>query len=482
MFRWMDTTAPGVRVGTIRERTVPSFPVTVDNSLIPAFNEGLAEDEDPYVEAPEGLIRILTPTVSLPADQLQTQIQVELDKSVLLEGGVLQEFPNYVVPVRVQTESAKALKDGEAFDLQGLMTGNTVTYICVTYAKTGISAVVREWGLYSTSGAWYAGLDGFAAGADRTIAMNDDYVFVSHSAGTPGIYALNRSNGSFAKKLDISPAAANGCTFPVSCVRMIPNENGDDILLFCSLKGDGAQHLYVYAYVNGIDAAPVQILDFLHDVKGGADDWRRYGDRFTVEGTWQNGRLWFHNWSGGSGKTAVFTLANGVVTNADDPVDYLLDSTSGIKDVVLYPGFPDVLVTATDKAGIYQNTGTNQLNGWYLWNKTTDLPDQALTYGYNFFNFHGMAYMAYMKMASANGTAGSLVVIDDESEKPADFPAQLAARTNARIFPIQGETEDAVSAVAATSSVGDCTVRTIGSSTYIAVLMQGCGLSLFQLQ
>ena len=41
---------------------------------------------------------------------------------------------------------------------------------------------------------------------------------------------------------------------------------------------------------------------------------------------------------------------------------------------------------------------------------------------------------------------------------------------------------EAESALASGDSIGDCCVRYINGSTYVAVLVQGCGLSLFQLQ
>lgn len=458
-----------------------TFPVEVDNSLVATYD---AEHEEEYVAAPEGLVTVLTPTATIAAGSTSARIQVRLDKSMLVENGALKKFPNYVVPVRLKSESIAAERNGAAFTLKGLDIANTVTYIVIKRAAEGIEVVVRSWGKYSPSTAWYSYLDGFAAGADRTIAMDNNYVYVAHSAGTPGIYALSISNGEFVKKLDVSPAEGNGCTFPVSCVRTIPSGQGGDILLFSSLKVDADQHLYVYAYKDGVDAAPVEILDYLKDVKPGDPDWRRYGDRFTVKGTWQDGELWFHTWSDSRGKTVVFKIVNGEITNPDDPMDYLLDAQgTGIRDVALYPGFEDVLVTKVTAAGIYHNTGDNSFNKWYQWTKTTDLPDFALTYGYNFFTFHGKKYMAYVRLASENATQARLVIIDDESRSPSDFVAQLQAQAGYREFPLQSEEDfEAKSAVPAGSTVGDCVVKDVNGVTYVAALLQGGGLSLFQLQ
>ena len=472
-----------------------TLPVSIDNSLIAEFNENA---EEVWTAAPEGLVSVVRETVSIPEGSSSATFQVVLDKGKLpFTDGVLQEFPPYVAPVKVDASSIKATMSGSDFDLKGLGLGNMVTYICVSYASNGISVVVREWGLYSREAAWYNDLEGFASGSDRTIAMDDEYVYIAHSNGTPAIYALSRSNGSFVKKLDVSPAEGNSCTHPVSCVRMIKNEAGNDILLFCSLKTEADQHLGVYAYVNGTAGAPVQILDFLHDNKGGADDWRRYGDRFTVEGTWQNGKLWFLTWHDGTyGKMLGFHIENGVVVNPEDPEDYYIaNDKAGIKDVIRYPGWDKFLVTRNGRGNIY-SVGAPGVNGWIGLDDQKEIPELSLTYGYNFFDFHGENYIAFMQLDGENAVRGKLVIMDDKSAGPAQFPDQLdwfaenmapaegeELAEGLRYFPIQdAEDFEAKSSVTAGHSVGDCTVRYINGSTYIAVLMQGCGLSLFQLQ
>lgn len=458
-----------------------SFPVVIDNSLIETFNESQGKK---YEQAPEGLVNILTPTVQIPEGGTSASFRIVLDKEKLLENGKLKDFPAYVIPVRVKQEGLEATLNGEPFGLKGLSYGNMVTYITVSYAQKGISGITREWGLYSAGNAWYSGLEGFAEGADRTIAMDDDYVYVAHSNGTPAIYALSRSSGTFVKKLDVGPAAGNGCTFPVSCIRMVRNPKGKDILTFCSLKADSDQDLFVYAYVNGTDAAPVQILDYLHDNAGGADDWRRYGDRYTVEGNWDEGTLWFMTWSDGAkGKALGFHLSGGRITNPEDPEDYFVaNDPSGIKDIVRYPGWSNFLVTRSGSAGTYR-PGNADGNGWTQLNLMDNLPEYALCYGFNFFDFHDTNFIAYMKLDEENGNKGRLVVIDDNSRIPGDFPAQLKARANLREFPIQHpDSFDEKASLTAASSVGDCAVWDISGNTYIAVLMQGCGLSLFSLQ
>jgi len=459
-----------------------SFPVVADPSLIDTFN---ATQEMDYTPAPEGLVTILDKQVNIAEGSLGNTYRIQIDKSKLTgSDGKLLDFPPYVMPIRVEKEGVSATRDGKEFDLHGMKYGNMVTYITISPAQKGISVVAREWGLYSESAAWYSELDGFTAGADRTVAMDKDYVYVSLSSAAGGIYALSRTSGAFVKKLDVSPAQGRGNTFPVSCVRTIKNTAGNDILTFCSLKGDSGQHLYVYAYVNGTDAAPVQILDFAKDNKGGVEDWRRYGDRYTVTGTWQDGELWFQTWSdGGTAKTIGFTLKNGTVTNPEDPIDYYVAGPkAGIKDVVWYPGWDHVLITENGK-GTFFKPGSAGPNGWLKWDQVEVMEDLSLTYGYNFFEFHDQNFIAYAQVEGENAVRGRLVIMDDDSATPADFPAQLKARSNVREFPIQHEEDfEAKSAVTAASSVADCTVWEISGNTYIAVLVQGCGLSVFQLQ
>ena len=459
-----------------------TLPIDIDPSLIEGFNAGR---ETQYVKAPEGLVTILDKSATIDEGSLGTTFRVQLDKSKLLDGnGKMQDFPPYVIPVRVKADERSATQGGEPFELRGLRYGNLVSYITVEKAQTGISSVKREWGLYSIPGAWYEFLDGFTAGADRTLALDADHVYVSLSSAAGGIYALSRSSGAFVKKLDVSPAQGHGCTFPVSCVRVIPNANGKDVVSFCTLKGDSGQHLLVYAYTAGTDAAPVQILDYALDNKGGVEDWRRYGDRYTVTGNWQNGTLWFQTWSdGGTAKTIGFTLSNGVVTNPADPIDYYIaNPAAGIKDVVFYPGWDNVLITSTQPAVLYK-PGSAGPNGWIKWDQVESFPDLAFSYGYNFFEFHDKNFIAYMQLAGENAAQGRLVIIDDDAAQPSDFPAQLKAQTNRREFPIQDELDfDAKSSVTAASSVGDCALVDVNGNTYIAVLMQGCGVSLFSLK
>ena len=223
-------------------------------------------------------------------------------------------------------------------------------------------------------------------------------------------------------------------------------------------------------------------MNYLLDKKPapGVNDFRRYGDRYTVKGSWQDGGLWFHTWhadGANRGKTVVFTLKDGVITNPDDPKSYLIDGTAGdqaaIREVVLYPGWEDVLVTRRNGAGVFHNIG----------NGTLDMPQLQLSYGYQHFSFHEQNFIAYMQLDGENAVTGRLVIIDDASTSPGQFPAQLLEQAGRKEYPIQHPDDFTVpSSVPAAASVGDCAFCEVNSNSYLVVLMQGGGLSLFQLQ
>ena len=468
------------------------FPVKIDPSLIPGF---IADKEETFQETiPDGLLTLIDNHVTLEAGKTDGQFKVKLDKAKLLnDDGQLEEFDPVVVPVRVDATGMTAKRDGADFTLKGLHFGNLVCYFVFRYASDGIADVSRIWGLYSVDNTLGNTLDGIAQQGNRTLAMDDEYVYVTNSAGAGGIYALSLSAGTLVRKLDLGTAAGMGCTFPSSCVRMIPSSTGKDILSFCTLKEDGNQKLYVYAYVNGTDQAPVQILEYLLDKKPapGVDDFRRYGDRYTVKGTWENGQLWFHcqNADGEKrGKTVVFTLQNGEITNPDDPLSYLLDGTSDvatIRDVAFYPGWDKVLVTRKDAARVFGITTDASDNGWIKWEEDQDVDlsdDLALAMGFNTFTFHNKPFICYAQMDAEGGKSARLVIIEDGCTKPADFPDVLLAQKGYMEFALQGESLEVKSPVSSDHSVCDCTVRTIGSNTYIAALMQAGGVCLFQLQ
>ena len=275
-----------------------TFPVKIDYGLIAAFNEGR---DEPFVEAPTGLVNILTPTVTIPESGESATFKIEIDKSVLLSGSELKAFPNYVIPVTIDTGALSSTRKGDAFDLKGLAYGNLVTYVTITYLESGLS-VVREWGLYSTAaGSWSSYIEGFTAGADRNVTIDDNYIYVAETNTTKHLWAISRTDPRNYKLLPVGTVADQGI-FYLSCPRIMKNTdpaiNGGKDLLIVSNMNEGDPRLY--AYDKGIDADPTPMA---------MQTWagRRLGDTFTTWGSFQSGVLFFKDFNSEEG-TVAFKL------------------------------------------------------------------------------------------------------------------------------------------------------------------------------
>ena len=481
-----ETISLDVHLSTPIKGIAMSIPVEIDNSLIADFNTD-PELTETYGEQPEGLVTLKSSAVSVKPGDSDASLDIVLDKSKLLDSnGKLKDFTPYVIPIRMDSDNISAKKKDQDFTLEGLGFGNRVLYLTVEKATIGIKGIEPVWGKYSTNAAWYQGLASFSTGGDYSIAMDDELLYVSNAnPSSPAIYAFKLSDGSLVRSLPLGDAVNTDSSWPVACVRTIPNPAGKDIVCFSSMKVDDQHHLQVWAYVNGTDKNPVKLLDYLKDVKGNANDWRRFGDRFTVNGDWEIGELWFHTTHGGTDKAVVFDIKAGAVLSNDNPNSYVIDKNTtsewAVRDVVIYPDWDDVLITRNTGAATYRISNRKNSVGWTEWDKVTDINAQAGTWGYQFFEFHEKNFIAYAQVE--NDKQGRLVVFEDNATVPSEFTDQLEAQDGYLAKPVQHQIDfNAESAVANSGMLGDCCVREINGSTFVAVLIQGCGLSMFQLQ
>ena len=361
-----------------------------------------------------------------------------------------------------------------------------LTAVTVNYTKVPELRFERVWGLYNSGSDadWFKNITadgaGVAATTDRNIAIDDDYIYLAKSSAYPQIFAIDRTDPSKVKKLDITGVA--GGTHAVSCVRVVKNTDssingGKDILLFSNLKGD--YQLKVYAYLNGIDKAPVQVLEWQWDNWAGASCWRRYGDKFTVTGTWQKGALWFQGQS--DGKAVYFPLKGGIekdkcVDKAGE-VSHVIDASANtIKDIAVYPGQEaTVLVTSWSKAAFWTNSGSKNANNWITWTEGDAMPSLKNTYGYQFFTFKDKKYIAYTLLES---TKKSRVQIMEDN---GNFKTSLEAKAGLMEAPLQNASDYAAASPAEGGNNGDCAVRVIDEEVYIASMHQDVGLSLFKM-
>ncbi len=328
-----------------------------------------------------------------------------------------------------------------------------------------------------------------AGNLDRGMAMDNQYIYVSKStAYAPVIKAFDfAGNEAFdcnVTGMGSGNAWGDAMEYSVNCVRTMPKADGSYVLIACNLKVNENHVLEIWAWVNGPQSAPTCIGRYAYDAVANAQDHRRYGDRFDVKGTWEDGELWFPSMqTDDHGKTIVFETFEGV-DNANRPSAYhrMEPSQFNMKDLAFYPGYDEVFSTCNGNAKFVKLDGTTHAGtGWVNWAVTDDFStDYIRTCGYNFFEVDGKKYIAYVKIDQQNGNTGRLVVLEDETS---DFKAALNAKKVAWEFPLQHESDFAAASAASTgNTLGNCKVVTVDGVTYIGAHIQGLGCSLFKFE
>ena len=368
--------------------------------------------------------------------------------------------------------------------------GTEEVLMSVTIAQAAGKAMPKElkrvWGKYAPDANGWIVMG--AGNLDRGMAMDNQYIYVSKStAYAPVIKAFNY-DGTEAFECDVTGMGSSNewgdaMQYSINCVRTMPKADGSYVLIACNLKMDASHVLEIWAWVDGPQTAPTCIGRYAYDSVANASDHRRYGDRFDVKGTWEDGELWFPSMQADDhGKTIVFKTFTGV-DNANRPVAYhrMEPSQSNMKDLAFYPGSDEVFSTCNSVAAFVKLDGTTHATGWKNWSVTADYTSTHVrTYGYNFFEVDGKKYIAYVKIDNQNGKTGRLVVIEDETS---DFKAALTANKVAWEFPLQHESDLAAESAASTgNTLGNCKVVTVDGVTYIGAHIQGLGCSLFKFE
>lgn len=341
-----------------------------------------------------------------------------------------------------------------------------------------VPVLKRVWGKYSGADYWYADVSAGGAalveGAHaRTLAMDDEYIYLPKSSAYAAVIGIKISDNT--DMLRLPTTGMNGTTFQTSCARMIKNTNpsvngGKDILLVSNLSaGDEAQPFRVYAYTNGIANAPVSFVAFIYDAANDTNDWRRYGDRFCVEGDWSSCKVYCPSFS--AGKSVILTAANGSRTAVNQI--WTTDKAEGIIDVSVYPGGSSILFTNTSQ-GLYASAGAGTNNGWALW-PAVSAASTVDTWGYQFFAFNGKNYIARVKRLSSK--SAKLQIFEDAAGNESGF---ITAISSAPLFEEYVQGEDSTDS-SKSSSWADCAVHLVGGEPYIAALLENGGLSLFKM-
>lgn len=355
--------------------------------------------------------------------------------------------------------------------------------------------LTKLWGTYGEAGV--CGWPGKVAGIEdldgniRNATFDDDYVYIPKTKGVKDgsgdnfteykIFMFNISDGSYAGLVTpaTDPAYMAGTwasTFPVSCARVMkntePTVNGGKDILVCTNLCD-AQNVRLYAWVNGVDQQPRLLTNFTSA--------RRFGDRISVEGTYQNGRVWYRSFAGGM--TAYINLVpdytggfNG--SHAWNWVEALgaTATEDGDSMITEYTSFNEGafgIVSSNSGKGIYLLTGTTT---------TKNYADYKRCWGWHAFEFNGVNYIAYLDLST--GTDKPIVtVIKGGSSTVGELQATLDAKEIvARAAFATADVNDFSTGTAyATNNVGECEFRVIGGEPYILGATRG-SIALFKLE
>lgn len=467
---------------TVRiDKAIPDIDLTldfeVDNDLIAAYNQANGTD---YEAAPEGLVSFgADPVIKAGEGYVLYPVTINTEALADENGLVKSNWNGYVVPVKLSGMS-----------VDGVKVNNGLTYIVVK----GLEPIppqlfTRQWGIFATSSTnpWQAT---FGLSDARNITMDDEYIYIPQSAGgDPVLKAVSIADPALVKNVNVAGIA--GGTHTLSCVRMIPNTDpavngGKDILSACCLSVGEGSHLNFYVWLNGIDNAPaISIVE---------DSGRRLGDKYIVLGSWNNGEVYLKDFNTGNivryamvdGRIGEWPGADGLAY-ARGRFDYnasVPDAAGCIGSAYVYPGTPKAgsdipagfLVTSTASAHFLGNTSGN------VFASTADL-GMPLTHGYSFFTDAktGLKYIAYVGIESSQAQ-GAVRVIADVAGTPDGFLGALQSHKVVFEAPVQDAMDaTVVSPCPATHSTGDCVVREINGETYMAVMIQNIGISVFKM-
>ena len=324
----------------------------------------------------------------------------------------------------------------------------------------GITASRTMWAKFAN--AWYADFTGSAN--IRNIAMDDQYVYLVH-AGGPGIHVVNLMDGVFVKSLSTT-GIANG-THLTSDANVIPYENGTKLLV-CNLASGNGSILKLYAY-DSVDADPKVLLSFT------LPEAYRFGDHFTVEGTWENGRLLFYDYNQ-TGKVAIFTITDGKVLATPEYMTLNVKPGGNIGAMYKYP-YNDseyMWAGANGRMHVYSVSGLSATRTLQITDGGTFSADIN---GVSFFTVAGRNYMAHVGTYDSR-TSARLKIAE---LKGASLKESMSGITHPWNFYLAGNDASA-KGTSNGNATGDAAFRIIDGKVYLAANTPGSGIRVVELK
>lgn len=344
-------------------------------------------------------------------------------------------------------------------------------------------AYEHQWGWYSAgdgSTLWTANVtaisvthpDGY--GMVRGLAMDDEYIYLPKASAYPNIAAVSIANPATQVAGDVSTVDA-GDTFKSCFVRMIKNTDanvngGKDVLLMSNCSAANGGNIVIYAYTNGISAAPIKLAQFAWDSANNVEDWRRYGDRFFVTGTWQDGKIWLPSFH--ANKIVCLSVANGARTAVTQYAAGADNSPEGIKDLTVWEGTDTQYLITNASVANLMVPADGTTNGWNNLTLNFAVENAKGTWGYNFFKFNDTDYIAYARIVDKKACVEII-------EAGVNLGRAISAPKVLMQIPINSAAS--LDSELTTGGLADCSVRVIDGVPYIAALTRDGALTVYKL-
>ncbi len=381
-----------------------------------------------------------------------------------------------------------SISEGQMLPIKIKLTDKDVT------EETTSLQIETVWSFQSGDGGAWNTVFGGAAGSDRNIAMDDEYVYVAENTATAKMWAISISDKNNVTPVNVT--GVTGGTHSLACPRVIKNEEGNDILVASNLTR-GGEEPKLYMWLDGFESAPRAFT--LQTWATGA--W--YGDVFTVYGTMQSGILLFDKIGGNdanvvngvvtfnlagipSASTTKYNLVNRIAFNGATITDGGTYSHQGAAAYYPFPGEMERGIFAPGRGiesrgfsvALPENvTDKNFLSGaGGAFTPTLTKLDYAdgrngFVLAYNYIEWKGKRYVIYGKQEdSANGHVYVL-----EGDQNSDW------LTIANTAGVKFRRDISASGYTSGNSGMDVTARVIGDYIYIAVQKQNVGCSLFRI-
>ena len=392
---------------------------------------------------------------------------------------------SYIVKKTVTLPNAVDLKAG------------SITTIKVEFGNSE-KVIQRLWGKYPVAEEtpWtseYSSTYDFIQGNDRTMAADNEYVyFAAANDSQKGIMAVSLTDPSVTKAVDMT--GVSGGYFETACVRTIYNPDNDKYILLAgslAYKDEAHDTFIVYAWKDGIDAAPTKIISWATTAWGAT---RRVGDFFTVVGDWKKGEIWARRNADGA-QTFRWTITNGTLGEVQGVVAGY-GGSYGMGSVYKYNLASNQFIVVTPTIGRFYsyNESFEVDSGGIDW-AGIDNSVMACKFGITPFEFNGNKYIAYVKEGaydnSSDNKCARIKIIKDKGDA-SQFMASLEADEVVYEFPIQNSnnavTEDQFNEVyfpgkpsKATQFMGNCSVIVTPSCVYLVGHLYNVGVSVFKL-